>query len=401
MKSESKEKEIALVIAAGQGSQPAFEKLLIRYQRRMYGYVMPRAESQADAGDIVQETFLKAWLNLHALNSPENFSQWLYAICKNCVYAYQGDKKKLNEHEISEEVSGIVMAHEQVESEWENYFDSLRVAIALLKQELRDVIQLKYFAGLSYQEISAACGVDEKRVKSRLYEARQKIKQQIPHLYQGLEYDYQQLNDTKEEIMKSIENISNGAYVFERLSLYEQLALCKSVQSGSTFNESLLAGINKIAGGVDFLTRYNARLTLPEVVNILTYVDNNTAFRVFGELENNDPDFAETLKQNIFIFEDILLLDRDALQLLFDRVDHEILKTALANTSPQVRTHVLQLVPNTLRDEWVSDIMDVTPYGLEVKDAQYRVIHECYVMIEEERIRVERTPEGVRLTIKQ
>ncbi len=407
MKDEVKNKETLLVIDAQRGDKAAFEKLLLRYQRRIYGYAMAQTSSASDASDIVQETFLKVYLNLTTLREAVHFSSWLYAICNNCVYSYLRDKARKRNHEIDHDIADITMIDDQnefsksqIESEWEMYFDSLRLAIAVLNQELKDVIQLKYFAGLSYQEIAATCGIDVKRVKSRLYEGRQKIKQQLPHLYHGLEYDYHQSHEVKEKIMKSIDNISNGSYVFERLSLYQQTALCQSVQSNRKFNESLLADINKIQGGINFVSQYNARLSLPELVNILTYVDNNTMFRVFSDLEENDPELSETLKQNMFIFEDIILFDQEALKILHERLDHITLKTALSNASPQLRQHVLQLVPESEKKDWHRHIINSTPYGHDVKNAQCQVIYECYKMVEEKLIRVERNPDGVQFTVR-
>ena len=84
---------------------------------------------------------------------------WLLSICHTSGLLYLRNRSKLEENPLSE--GEAVPDQRPIRSEWDHYSDSLRITVGLLSPEYRDAIQLRYYSGLSYREIPAACGITE------------------------------------------------------------------------------------------------------------------------------------------------------------------------------------------------------------------------------------------------
>ncbi len=142
--------------------------------------------------------------------------------------------------------------------------------------------------------------------------------------------------------MDKIATLRLGAHVFERLSLAAQTDFARTVLAGASLSEALLAEMGRVDRGAEFLALYGTRLELGEMIGFLNYVDRFTECRLVEHLEAVAPIDAERLKQNFFVFEDVICFDPSAVRLLFQTADRDLFAVALGGTERKVKDHVLE-----------------------------------------------------------
>jgi RNA polymerase sigma-70 factor, ECF subfamily len=370
-----------LVLRARNDDRAAFERLMIRYQRRAFGLARGILRSEEDVQEAVQESFLRAFLGLRNLKKPESFGSWFYQICRTTAFRHArkaGAERSLAMASMEDFPESV-----RQRAEWEDFPEILRLSIGLLRPGLKEVVQLRYFAGLSAGETAALCGISPSLVKSRLHEAREKLRQILPTLHEGVAVTPQQSRITKEALMRNLDFTRNGARVLERLSLHQQVRLCTFVQKKEKFDESLLEEIGRVDVGRDFINGCKATLDFAELSRILNYADPMTELRIVSELEKADPDLAETVKQNTFIFEDVTLLDVKAIRALVDRVPRNDLLIALSSTMPEVKAHILSAFDEAGRTELIRQAQSLDSGAAEVARARFTVVDACRAMNDE------------------
>jgi RNA polymerase sigma-70 factor (ECF subfamily) len=170
---EKMDEDKELVIKAKQGDKNSFEKLILKYTKGLYGFVFNMLGQEQAAQDVVQETFFKAFSNLHSFNLSKVFSTWIYTIAKNSTLNYIKANKKYNFIDAEDCASDsnnpeAVFINNEASK-------SLVKAIDRLSENHRTLIYLKYINKLSYEEISKTLNISKSVVESRLYTARQKL----------------------------------------------------------------------------------------------------------------------------------------------------------------------------------------------------------------------------------
>lgn len=146
------------LVALSLKDRDVFGVLIKRYQDRMYRYVR-RISSFSDdlISDILQNTFIKAYVNLNSFDTNLQFSSWLYRIAHNETISYLRKNKKhiettlLPDDSLEEFLGDIDIEREHMVKDDSG---ALWQAIKSLKQEYQDVVMLKYFEHKSYDEIS-------------------------------------------------------------------------------------------------------------------------------------------------------------------------------------------------------------------------------------------------------
>ena len=379
------------VLAARDGDLAAFERLVIGYRGRAWGLARRALGDPGAADEAVQEAFLKAFTRIGSLREPGSFGPWLFRICRNAIVdrARRGRRR-----DVSLDAVEGVLADPRADAEWDGYADLLRVSIGMLRPRLREAIRLHYSAGLSLGEIGSLCGVAEARVKSRLHEARKKLRQTLPLLHQGLEASPGSDTPARRATMESVRKVKDGAHVLERLSLARQVRLCACVKAREKFDAEVLAAIGEIDNGVTFVEECHATLSLAELIDILNYVDPGTERRIVEELERRDPEFAETVKQNMFVFEDFVLFDAKAIRAMVARVRERDLLLGLASTMPTVREHILSALPEEGRAGWLERIRMTEVRGPETNAARFAVVEACRKMDHDGTLHGHRDPDG-------
>ena len=152
------------------GDTGAFETLVRRYQQVLFTVALRLTGNVEDARDVAQNAFVRAFLRLETYDPSRKFFSWLYRIAVNEGLNARRDRR---EHEVLEDTAQAPPGHDPVE----RGETSRRVQAALLAltKEYREVIVMRYFGELTYEEIADAIGIPEKTVKSRLFSARQRL----------------------------------------------------------------------------------------------------------------------------------------------------------------------------------------------------------------------------------
>lgn len=163
---------------AKNGDQVAFTFLLDFYWTEVYGFMLKRTENETDAEDIVIETFSKAFDKLASYNSEFQFNTWLITIAKNVHIDLLRKKKSALFIELADDENhqAYYIADTSPSAEdkliTEQNLSELLQFIKKLKPHYQEVIQLRYFQELSYQEIANQLNEPLSNVKVKLLRAK-------------------------------------------------------------------------------------------------------------------------------------------------------------------------------------------------------------------------------------
>lgn len=157
------------------GDQVAFTFLLDHYWNEVYGFMLKRTENETDTEDITIETFAKAFDKIATYNPEFQFNTWLIAIAKN-VHIDMLRKKKSslftdeNDFQAYNVADSTLSAEDQLIKQ--QNLSRLLDCIKQLKPHYQEVIQLRYFQELTYQEIADELGEPLSNVKIKLLRAK-------------------------------------------------------------------------------------------------------------------------------------------------------------------------------------------------------------------------------------
>ncbi len=167
--------EAALLARARQGDGCAFEELVRRYQRRVYGVALRIVRSHDVADDIAQEAFVRAWRSLGQFELGRPFAPWICRIAANLAINHVRSPRAREQAlpELHEETSrGPGPLEEVLDREATRVLDE---ALGALPAEQRAVLVLRVHEEMSYEEIARLLGVSSGTVMSRLYRARERL----------------------------------------------------------------------------------------------------------------------------------------------------------------------------------------------------------------------------------
>jgi RNA polymerase sigma-70 factor (ECF subfamily) len=174
-----------LAARACRGEREAFEQLIDRFQAEIFRMVYYRTRSRMDAEDLTQDIFMQAYRYVNRLQDPERFRAWLYSIAANRVRDFLRRRRLLSFFiTITEEEPPDIpdrQAHADPGSldrllRKEFWSELQRLAAQLSKWE-REVFFLRFIDQLSLREIAEVLQKSESAVKTHLYRALQKFKE--------------------------------------------------------------------------------------------------------------------------------------------------------------------------------------------------------------------------------
>src|SRR5438309_1861478 len=186
--------DLSLVRRVQRGDKGAFDALVLKYQHKLVKLVMRYVRNPAEAEDIAQEAFIKAYRALPQFRGDSAFYTWLYRIAintaKNAVVSrdrspieYDLDRNSEESYDMqgrmkdSETPEGLVLT-EEIRS-------TVNAAIDALPEDLRTAIVLRELEGLSYEEIAAAMACPVGTVRSRIFRAREAIDRRLREVFEG------------------------------------------------------------------------------------------------------------------------------------------------------------------------------------------------------------------------
>lgn len=175
--------DLELVRRCVKGDRNAFEGIVDRYQKVIFNLALRMVNSHADAEDITQTVFIKAYEKLDKFNFRHKFYSWLYRIAVNESLnhlARMRPNEKFSEATMSPE-PGPDVRYEQTERN-----EHVRRSIMALQWDHRTVIVLRHFHDLSYEEIGRILDIPVKRVKSRLFSARDALRNLLIQTGRGI-----------------------------------------------------------------------------------------------------------------------------------------------------------------------------------------------------------------------
>jgi RNA polymerase sigma-70 factor (ECF subfamily) len=170
-----------LVAKAARGNREAFDELVRRYQSRMFQLVRILTSGDAEAEDLVQDTFVRAYRAVGQFRGDSTFRTWLHRIAVNVVRSHAARRKSPGRRDDDEEVIGRVASLEDLE----NAVVRRRMidqALARLPPDLRLLITLRDVQGLEYREIAVITGLPIGTVESRIFRGRRRLRPMLEPL---------------------------------------------------------------------------------------------------------------------------------------------------------------------------------------------------------------------------
>ncbi len=159
-----------------------FEDIVSEYIDAIYAFVFRFVRNADEAEDIVQETFVKAWKKLATFKEDQNFKTWLFIIARNTTYDFLRKKRHIAFSELDTEAMNFEEHIKDEELLPDEIFEQkefeakIDEALETLSPEYREVIILKQYQDMTFEEIAEIMKKPMNTVKSRYRRGLQKMK---------------------------------------------------------------------------------------------------------------------------------------------------------------------------------------------------------------------------------
>ena len=163
----------ALACRAQQGSKASFAELANRFGPRLYNYFQMKVNNRDDCEDLVQETLVKAYLNIHRYQETHPFTTWLYTIGIRLAVDYFRASTRRSMARIPDDVPGGRNPYDSAVRRDEKR--TLWAQARTLPKNQHDALWLRYVENMPVKEIARALGMSRIHVKVSLYRARVKL----------------------------------------------------------------------------------------------------------------------------------------------------------------------------------------------------------------------------------
>jgi RNA polymerase sigma-70 factor (ECF subfamily) len=175
-----------LVASSLAGDRSAFDQLVLRWDRQLQGAIYRLIGSEEEARDLCQEAFLKAYRGLGAFKGEARFSSWLYQIalnlCRDRMRRRRG-RTLLSLDALEADGQAPVLREEGANAldlvEARDLQQRVKAAVLALADEQREVIVLKEYEGLTFQEIAEVLDLPVSTVKTRLYRGLDRLRERL------------------------------------------------------------------------------------------------------------------------------------------------------------------------------------------------------------------------------
>jgi RNA polymerase sigma-70 factor (ECF subfamily) len=175
-----------LILQSQQGDPAAFEALIRQHQRMIYSLTYRMTGSPADAEDLTQETFLRAWRQIGSYRSAAKFSTWLYRIAINaCLTWRQRETLRAQVQTGWAETYDAPRPSEETAPSRNDTARNVHAALLRLPAKQRAAIMLTLYDGLTHGEAAEILGCSETTVSWRVFTARRKLRRSLAAAGEG------------------------------------------------------------------------------------------------------------------------------------------------------------------------------------------------------------------------
>ena len=167
------------------GDTQAFDALVMKYERKLYGLIYHMTSNTEDTHDLLQDTFAKAYRSLVKFRGDSSFYTWIYKIAVNMTLNHLKKKKRRNGPSYDDADSNILndpafidqanQANPRRQSNIHELHQKLNEALLQLSDGHKSVVIMFDIQGMHHAEISRVLGISEGTVRSRLYYAHQQL----------------------------------------------------------------------------------------------------------------------------------------------------------------------------------------------------------------------------------
>jgi RNA polymerase sigma-70 factor (ECF subfamily) len=165
------------VLQSQTGDPAAFEELVREHQRMVHALTFRMTGSLADAEDLAQETFLRAYEQISTFRGTAKFSTWLYRIAMNtCLNWRQSEARRFHLYENCADEMRAQNTHEEDFSVKNNHHNYIQSSLLRLPAKQRAAIVLTIYDGLNHAEAAQILGCSETTISWRVFTAKRKLK---------------------------------------------------------------------------------------------------------------------------------------------------------------------------------------------------------------------------------
>jgi len=150
------------------GDREAFRHLVETYQKRAVAHAVAILFDRDDAEDAVQEAFIDAFRAIGTFDTSRTFYEWFYVLLRNRCYKITAKRRP------AENIDDVQLLAAQSGADYDTRL-VIEKALHSLTLEEREIVSLKYFSGLSYDELATHLQIPRGTVMSRLFYARQRL----------------------------------------------------------------------------------------------------------------------------------------------------------------------------------------------------------------------------------
>lgn len=175
--------EERLIQQAQQGDRQAFGELILRHQGQVYHYARRLLGHAADAQDITQDVFVKAYLALPQWHPKATVIAWLLRITRNTCFDLLRSQQRRPSQPLDDIDPSLLSTDTSIATQHikAQQLQQLELAVLSLPFEQREVLILRDLEGFSYQEIAEILMLNIGTVRSRLARARAALRQKLTH----------------------------------------------------------------------------------------------------------------------------------------------------------------------------------------------------------------------------
>ncbi|HEY4416803.1 MAG TPA: RNA polymerase sigma factor [Verrucomicrobiae bacterium] len=171
------------IIHSRKGDHAAFEKLIRTHQAMIHALTFRLTGSTADAQDLAQETFVRAYQQLDSFRGTAKFSSWLYRIAVNTCLDWRRREKRRAELHVSWATNAIVEAEAGARDDLDEASREVQAALMKLPEKQRAAISLTAYGGKNHAEAAEILDCSETTISWRIFSARRKLKKLLSKKY--------------------------------------------------------------------------------------------------------------------------------------------------------------------------------------------------------------------------